>query len=42
MKMRNGYISGGAVSVLLVIATGAVVYVTVKINNWWNRDKDHI
>ena len=35
-RMRGAYISGGAVSVLLVIATTAVIYTTVKVKSWWD------
>ena len=34
--MRPGYISGGAVSVLLIVATAAVIYTTVKVKNWFD------
>jgi len=36
-SMRNGYISGGAVTVLLTIAAGTIVYVTVKVKSWMDR-----
>jgi len=35
-RMRGAYISGAAVTVLLVIATTAVVYTTVKVKSWWD------
>ena len=34
MKMRNGYMSAAASTVLLVIAAGAVIYVTLKVKKW--------
>jgi len=36
-NMRPGYISGGAVSVLLIISVTAVIYTTVKVKNWWEK-----
>ena len=34
--MRPAYISGAAVTVLLLIATTAIVYTTVKVKSWWD------
>ncbi len=34
MKMRNGYMSAAASTVLLVIAGGTIVYVTLKVKKW--------
>ena len=38
-KSRSGYLSAGATSILLFIAISAIVYVTVRITNWYNNDK---
>ncbi len=38
--MRSGYLAAGAASILLIIATSAIVYATVRITLWWNKIKD--
>jgi hypothetical protein len=39
-NMRNGYISGGVVTILLAIAAPSIVYVTAAVTTAYNKHKD--